>query len=134
MKKVREVISGISAAAMLALIRVSTSDAQSGGLRSGIQAAHGSGQPTDLFGDGAIFETIVNTFLFLIGAVAVLMIVFAGFRYVTSGGNAANVTAAKNTVLYAIVGVVIALLAYAILDFVLATFQGGSVNGGTAGL
>lgn len=67
----------------------------------------------------AIIKTIVNILLFIIGAVAVIMIIVGGFRYVTSAGNASSVTAAKNTILYAVVGLVIALLAYAIVNFVL---------------
>lgn len=55
----------------------------------------------------------------LIGAVAVLMIIFGGFRYITSGGDSNNVNAAKNTILYAIVGLVIVALAQVIVRFVL---------------
>ena len=133
MKSFRGIVSGALSVVTLALIKVSTVAAQTGGLQAGLNSARGVDQPAEIFGDGAIFENIVNTFLFVVGAVAVIMIVHAGFRYVTSGGNSANVTAAKNTILYAVVGVVVALLAYAILDFVLMTFQGGS-NGSTAGL
>ena len=133
MRSFRTALSGVLSAITLAFIRVSAAGAQSGGLQAGLNSARGVDQPTEIFGDGAIFETIVNTMLFVVGAVAVIMIVYAGFRYVTSGGNSANVTAAKNTILYAVVGVVVALLAYAILDFVLLSIQGGS-SGSTAGL
>ena len=69
-------------------------------------------------------ETIVNTFLFIIGALSVVMIVYGGFRYVTSAGESSAVSAAKNTILYAVVGLVIALCAYAISDFVIDIFSG----------
>lgn len=69
--------------------------------------------------------------LFLVGAVSVIMVVVGGLRYVISGGNSASVGAAKNTILYAIVGLVIALLAYAIVNFVIGSFVPGT--GGTNG-
>ena len=68
---------------------------------------------------GGIFQTIVNIFLFVIGAIAVIMLVYGGIRYTVSGGDAKNVTAAKDTILYAIVGIVVAILAYAIVNFVI---------------
>ena len=74
------------------------------GIFDGVNAAHGTGQPTALFGDAGIITAITNTMLFLVGALAVIMIIIGGIRYAISGGNSANVTAAKNTILYAIVG------------------------------
>lgn len=68
---------------------------------------------------GGAFTTIINVLLFVIGAVAVIMLIYGGIRYTISGGDSASVTAAKNTILYAIVGIVVALLAYAIVNFVL---------------
>ncbi len=65
-----------------------------------------------------IVTTIVNVLLFLLGAVSVIVIIVAGIRYATSGGNTASVTGAKNMLLYAIVGLVVAMLAYAIVRFV----------------
>lgn len=70
--------------------------------------------------------TIVDIFLFLIGAVAVVMLVYGGFRYATSAGDTSAVSSAKNTILYAVVGIVIAVSAYAISDFVIDTFSGSN--------
>lgn len=72
-----------------------------------------------LFGADSIFTNIINTIIYVIGAVAVVMIVIGGFRYVVSGGDSGSITSAKNTILYAIVGLVIAVLSYAIVNFVL---------------
>ena len=47
------------------------------------------------------------------------MLIFGGLRYVVSGGDSKKVTDAKNTVLYAIIGLIIAILSYAIVNFVL---------------
>ena len=65
-----------------------------------------------------VFKTITNIMFFIIGAVSVIMLIYGGIRYTTSGGNANNVTAAKNTIIYSIVGLVVAILAYAIVRFV----------------
>jgi len=65
---------------------------------------------------------LVGTLLFVVGVVSVLMIIVGGFMYVLSQGNSASVTKAKNTVLYAIVGLVVSLLAYAIVFWVFKLF------------
>lgn len=93
----------------------------------GVNAAHGTGTPTALFGSTSIITTISNTILFIAGGLAVIMIIFGGLRYVVSAGNSASVTAAKNTVLYAIVGLIIAFLAFAAVNFILGTV--GSLGG-----
>ena len=69
-----------------------------------------------------IISTITNVLLFIIGAVSVIMIIVGGIRYTTSNGDSSAVTSAKNTILYAVVGIVIALLAYAVVNFVIGQF------------
>lgn len=71
---------------------------------------------------GGFVKAIVNVLLFIIGAIAVIMIVVGGIKYTTSNGDSAGITSAKNTILYAVVGLVIALMAYAIVNFVLGQF------------
>jgi hypothetical protein len=66
-----------------------------------------------------IVHTIVNLLSAIVGIVAVIMIIVGGFRYITSGGNDASVTAAKNTILYAIIGLVVVALAQIIVRFTL---------------
>lgn len=72
-----------------------------------------------LFGANGLWNRILNTFTFIIGAIAVLMIVIGGLRYVTSNGDPAQLTGAKNTILYAAIGLVLAGMANAIVNFVL---------------
>lgn len=88
-------------------------------LQEGAEAARCEGCPRDLFGDTGVFRQITNTILYIVGIVAVIMLVIGGIRYVISGGDSKKVTDAKNTVLYAIIGLVIAFLAYAIVNFVI---------------
>jgi hypothetical protein len=92
-----------------------------GTIQSGADCAAGNESGNgQLFGNGSIFATITNTLLFLVGAISVIMLIYGGIRYTISGGDSSAVTAAKNTILYAIVGIIVALLAYAIVNFVLA--------------
>lgn len=103
-------------------------------LQDGANAAKGNDQVTNIFGTSGVFSTITNVLLFLVGAISVLMIIIGGFRYVVSGGNSASVSAAKNTILYAVIGIIIAILAYAIINFVISSFgpgAGGGLAGGT---
>lgn len=61
----------------------------------------------------------INMLLYVIAAVAVVMIILSGIYYTISGGNSGTVTKAKDTLLYSVVGLVVAILAYAIVNFVL---------------
>jgi len=73
-------------------------------------------------GQGATLDVtvknIINGVLYVVGILAVVMVIIGGVQYTTSGGDSAAVTKAKNTILYGIVGLVIAILAYAIVNFV----------------
>lgn len=66
-----------------------------------------------------ILSDIINIFSIIVGITAVIMIVYAGFRYVTSGGNQESVKSAKQTLIYALIGLVIVALAQVIVKFVL---------------
>lgn len=79
----------------------------------------GEGQSQSLFGEGGIFTTIINVLLFLIGVVSVIMLIYGGIQYTLSSGDSGKVNNAKNTILYAIVGLIVAILSYAIVNFVL---------------
>jgi len=74
-----------------------------------------------------LIKTIVNIVSIIVGAVAVLMIIVGGFRYVTSGGSAEGTKAARQTIVYAIIGLVVVALAQIIVHFVL-----NNVNAGTS--
>ncbi len=67
-----------------------------------------------------LLATVINIFSLVVGIVAVIMIIIGGLKYITSGGDSGNVTGAKNTILYAIIGLVIVALAQFIVKFVLA--------------
>jgi hypothetical protein len=66
-----------------------------------------------------IVTTIINIFSVIVGIVAVIMIIFGGFKYITSGGDSGNISSAKNTIIYAIIGLVVVALAQFLVQFVL---------------
>ena len=70
-----------------------------------------------------IIGTIVNTLLFLVGVTSVIVIIIGGIMYTTSGGDSGGVTKAKNTILYAVVGLVVAFMAFAIVNWVVKAFS-----------
>ena len=66
-----------------------------------------------------LIRRIINLLSILVGIVAVIMIIIGGLRYITSGGSDTGVTSAKNTILYAIIGLIIVALAQLLVRFVL---------------
>lgn len=70
----------------------------------------------------SIVTTIINTLFFVAGIVAVIMIIIGGFRYITAQGDSGQLTTAKNTILYSVVGLVIVIASFAIVNFVLDQF------------
>lgn len=99
-------------------------------LQEGAEAARCTGCPSDLFGDSGVFKQVTNTILYIVGIVAVIMLIIGGIKYVLSGGDSKKVTDAKNTVLYAIIGLVVAFLAFAIVNFVISSLPSGSTTTG----
>lgn len=73
-------------------------------------------------GLGPQLKIVVNILLYILGAIAVIMIVIGGIRYTTSNGDSGSIKSAKDTILYSVVGLVIAMLAYAIVNFVVQSF------------
>ena len=67
----------------------------------------------------SIIKTVINVLTIVVGAVSVVMIIIGGFRYVVSNGDSNSVSGAKNTIMYAVVGLVIALSAQLIVAFVI---------------
>ena len=88
-------------------------------INQGMTASGTSSTPKSL---GSILTTVTNILLFLMGAISVIMIIVGGIRYATSQGDQTQMQSAKNTILYSIVGIVVAILAYAAVNFVISSF------------
>ena len=128
MKKVSVILASLLALPVIAFgVTTLTADSASAqlDLESGINSAKGTGAPDNVTEDDGLIKKVVNLLLWAIGIVSVIMIIIGGIRYATSNGDSTQVTAAKNTIMYAVVGLVIAIFAYAIVNFVLTQFTGG---------
>ena len=87
-------------------------------VQEGAEAARADGMPAELIGPDGVFTQVTNIVLYIVGIISVLMLVWGGLRYILSGGDSKKITDAKNTILYAIVGLIISVLAYAIVSAV----------------
>jgi hypothetical protein len=88
---------------------------------SGIGLAGGSCKSDEgAKGINKLLTAVLQILTVVAGVAAVIMIILAGFRYITSGGDTAKVVAAKSSLVYAIVGLFVVALAQIIVHFVLA--------------
>jgi len=67
---------------------------------------------------GGLFAGVANALIFLVGAVSVIMIIVGGLQYVLSNGDSKRTETAKNTILYSVIGIVVAIASFAIVKFV----------------
>lgn len=92
-------------------------------LSGGVACGQPEETPTELFeGSDSIFSQITNVMLFIIGAISVIMLIVGGVRYTISNGDQGAVQSAKNTIMYAIIGLIVAILAFAVVKFVTGSF------------
>lgn len=92
----------------------------------GENCTRGKGTPTKLLGNDGIVTNVINIMLFIVGLLAVVMIIYAGIRYTTAHGDKNQVESAKNTMIQAIVGLIIAIIAYALVNWVVGLFVNDS--------
>lgn len=97
---------------------------QGANLQVGNSDCNQDGDPGETVND--IIATVINIFSLVVGVVSVIMIIIGGLKYITSGGDSGNVSGAKNTILYAVVGLVIVALAQIIVRFVLTRVTEGT--------
>lgn len=91
-------------------------------VQSGLSNVSGASTGSDLPG---IASKVVNVMLFIVGILAVIMIIFSGIRYITAHGDKGQVEGAKNTLIYAIVGLIVSIVAYALVNWVVGLFGAG---------
>ena len=91
-----------------------------------------SGNCDDTTGGGTnlegIMRKVIQVFSIIVGFVAVVMIIVGGIKYITSGGDSGNISGAKNTIVYAIIGLIIVALAQVLVHFVLKNVTGASIE------
>jgi len=121
MKKAKLALLSIAAlVGIMTTVPAYVSAAPADQIQTGVNNAGGGGETSNL---GARVKTIVNILLYILGAIAVVMIVIGGIRYTTSNGDSGAITSAKNTILYSVIGLIVAILAYSIVNFVLTQFK-----------
>ncbi len=81
---------------------------------SALGGSCGSGQATI----NGVIGSIISILSFVVGVASVIMVIIGGFRYITSNGDSSQISSAKNTIIYALIGLVVAVLARAIVAFV----------------
>jgi len=122
------ILSLVSASLMLAPFAVPVSVYAAPDINAGLCAgANLSTAPANCATDTAgasekvdsTIKFVIDIFSLVVGVIAVIMIIVGGLKYITSGGDSGNVTGAKNTILYAIIGLVVVALAQFIVKFVL---------------
>ena len=87
----------------------------------------------NLDGQGGFISVITNTILFVAGIAAVIAIVLGGIKYASANGEAQKITSAKNTIMYSVIGLIITIMAWGIVQFVVTSVAGsqGGGNGST---
>ena len=126
MKKIKLILSSMALAISVATGVASLAAVPAGAVTPEQSACEGSG---GTWAGGACtqgtrtlpgtIKSVGNILIFLTGAISVVMIIIGGVRYALSGGDQGTITSAKNTILYAVVGVIVAVAAYAVVNFVL---------------
>jgi cytochrome bd-type quinol oxidase subunit 2 len=100
----------------------------SGGICSGTNASTATNGQCDTGTANSQISTlmtdVINLFSLLVGIVSVIMIIIGGFKYITSNGDTGNISSAKNTIIFALVGLVIVAMAQFIVHFVLGKVAG----------
>ena len=94
---------------------------QTPGATSGVSGSSvcDAGDENPLVGPDGVITRATSLVSMLVGVAAVFMIMIGGYKYITSAGDSGSVTSAKNTILYAVVGLMIALIAQSLVIFVL---------------
>ena len=126
MNKLKMILAGLLIVPTVALAVAPTTSAADFTLRSGVDNAQGTGVDNVATDPQDLVKNVVNIFLYAVGVLSVIMLIWGGIRYTTSAGDSNKVQSAKNTVLYAVVGLVVAIRAWAIVNRVITRFTSGS--------
>mgnify|MGYP001008895439 CR=1 FL=1 len=111
--------SAISVASLSTNVSAQAAD----GVKKGITTATTTDmQNKSIAGEGGLISILINFLLWTVGILSVVMIIFSGFRYITSAGDAAKMKSAQTALTYSIVGLIVAVLAWVIVKMILRQF------------
>ena len=112
-------VSAVSTASLSTNVSAQAAD----GVKKGITTATTTDmQNKSIAGKGGLISILINFLLWAVGILSVVMIIFSGFRYITSAGDAAKTKSAQTALTYSIVGLIVAILAWVIVKMILRQF------------
>ena len=123
MNKLKLILAGLLVVPTVALAVAPAASAEGDfTLTGGVNSAKGDGVNENTADPQALVKQFVNIFLFAVGALSVIMLIWGGIRYTTSAGDAAKTKSAQTALTYSIVGLIVAVLAWVIVRMVLKQF------------
>lgn len=98
----------------------------------GLGAASGQSCANDSAGSSirGLLRTVINLLSWIIGVIAIIMVIIGGLKYITSNGDSNGINSAKSTIMYALIGLAVAALAQVLVQFVLSNVQGSTGQSG----
>lgn len=111
--------SAISVASLSTNVSAQAADGVKKGITTATTADMGN---KSIAGEGGLISILINFLLWTVGVLSVVMIIFSGFRYITSAGDAAKTKSAQTALTYSIVGLIVAVLAWVIVKMILRQF------------
>ena len=111
--------SAISVASLPTNVSAQAADGVKKGITTATTADMGN---KSIAGEGGLISILINFLLWTVGVLSVVMIIFSGFRYITSAGDAAKTKSAQTALTYSIVGLIVAILAWVIVKMILRQF------------
>ena len=120
-------LAGLAITPAMADVQCPAGSARAGDTAKSFAECNLAATTTDLWDS---VNAIINTILAVLGIVTVVIIIIGGVNYVLSQGDPGKIKKAKDTIMYGVIGLVIAFLAYSIVNFVLANVFGGNNSGG----
>ncbi|TWP17786.1 hypothetical protein EUA68_01255 [TM7 phylum sp. oral taxon 352] len=114
---------GFSAISVASLPTNVSAQAANSVVKKGIKTATTADMENkSIAGEGGLISILINFLLWAVGILSVAMIIFSGFRYITSAGDAAKTKSAQTALTYSIVGLIVAVLAWVIVKMILRQF------------
>ena len=114
---------GFSAVSTASLSTNVSAQAANSVVKKGIKTATTADMENkSIAGEGGLISILINFLLWAVGILSVAMIIFSGFRYITSAGDAAKTKSAQTALTYSIVGLIVAILAWVIVKMILRQF------------
>ena len=114
---------GFSAISVASLPTNVSAQAANSVVKKGIKTATTADMKNkSIAGEGGLISILINFLLWAVGILSVAMIIFSGFRYITSAGDAAKTKSAQTALTYSIVGLIVAVLAWVIVKMILRQF------------